>query len=122
MQAYTIETTYRLPIYRHRTYVAVTFEEACHLAVEDQDWRFERRDYDCAGHTYVSGAWFGRDVAYRQAQLRIPSQFDEAVQRKADHYAALLDLLKTCASAHDAAARAAIAKAEAILAGKPDPT
>jgi hypothetical protein len=122
MQAYTIETTYHLPIFRHRTYVAGTIEQACRLAIEDQDWRFERRDYDCAGHTYVSGAWLGRDVAYREAQLPIPSQFDEEVQRKADHFPVLLDLLKTCACPHDAAARAAIAKAEAIIAGRPDPT
>jgi hypothetical protein len=63
--------------------------------------------------------------------LAIPSQFAETQQRKADHFATLVGLLKVIAHAGDAAApapqswrqsvEAAIAKAEAILAGARDP-
>jgi hypothetical protein len=120
MPAYTIETTYHLPIYRHRTYVADTLEQACRLATLDEDWRFERRDYDCAGHTYVSGAWLGADIAYRGAPLPVPSRFDETVQRKADHFGELLRLLKGVNATEDPI-RAAIAKGEAILSGADDP-
>jgi hypothetical protein len=121
MPAFTIETTYRLPIYRHRSYEADTLEQACRLAVDDDDWRFERRDYECAGETYVTGAWLGRDIAYQGAALPVPSQFDETVRRKADHYATLLGFLKQCARPSDPVVQAAIAEAEAILAGKPHP-
>ena len=37
MPDYTIETTYHLPAYRHRTYSAATVAEACRLAIEDGD-------------------------------------------------------------------------------------
>lgn len=116
MPVFTIETTYHLPIYRHRVYAADTLEQACRLAVQDDDWRFERRDYDSSGEVYVSGAWLGPDMAYRGQALPVPSRFDEAVQRKAQHFAVLLGLLKQIAPDHPAA-RAAIAQGEAILAG-----
>ena len=121
MPAFTIETTYHLPIYRHRSYVADTLDEACRLAIQDDDWRFERRDYECAGETYISGAWHGPGMANHGQALPVPSQFDETVQRKADHFPVLLGLLKTCATQGNAAIDAAIAKAEAILAGADDP-
>jgi hypothetical protein len=117
MPAFTIETTYHLPIYRHRTYVAHTLDEACRAAIQDEDWRFERRDYDNSGDVYVSGAWLGRDIAYHGRALQVPSHFDEAVQRKAEHFAVLLGLLKKFAPPNHAAAQAAIATGEAILAG-----
>jgi hypothetical protein len=120
MPVFTIETTYHLPIYRHRAYAADTLEEACRLAIQDDDWRFERRDYDNSGEVYVSGAWFGPDMAYHGRALAVPSHFDEAVQRKAEHFAVLLGLLKQTAP-DNSAARAAIAKAEAILVGAGDP-
>ena len=34
----TIETSYRLPAYRHRTYQADTVALACRQAIEDDDW------------------------------------------------------------------------------------
>jgi hypothetical protein len=120
MPAFTIETTYHLTIYRHRTYQAGTLEEACRLAIADDDWRFERRDYDNSGQVYVSGAWSGRDMAYRGGALPVPSRFDEAVQRKADHFTVLLDFLKQVASG-DAAVQAAIVKGDAIAAGAGHP-
>jgi hypothetical protein len=121
MPVFTIETAYHLPIYRHRSYVADTLEQACRLALADQDWRFERRDYDNSGEVYVSGAWPGPDMAYHGRALPVPSPFDEAVQRKAEHFGVLLELLKKSADAGGTAAQAAIAKGEAILAGAADP-
>ncbi|MGY3441305.1 hypothetical protein [Bradyrhizobium sp. USDA 4473] len=131
MPAFTIETTYRLPVYRQRTYEADTLADACRLAVEDDDWDGQREDHETAGDTYVTGAWAGRDAAYRGRALTIPSQFDEQIQRKAGHFEVLLGLLKLFAHGPDAQATddafwrerlaGAIAKGEAILAGKPDP-
>lgn len=121
MPAFTIETTYHLPIYRHHVHTAANLAEACRRAINDDDWRFERRDYDTAGPVFVSGAWLGPDTAYRGNPLAVPSHFDEPIQRKADHFGVLLALLKLCAAPDNSAAQAAIAKAEAILAGTPDP-
>jgi hypothetical protein len=119
MPAFTIETTYRLPIYRHRTYQASTLDDACRLAVADDDWRFERRDYECAGETYVTGAWRGADIAYRGTPLAVPPQFEETIQRKAEHFDVLLRLLKQVAG-DLVIARSAIAEADSILAATPD--
>jgi hypothetical protein len=129
MPIYTVETTYHLPVYRHRSYKAPSLAEACRLAIEDDDWEAETHDYECAGETYVTGAWDGRDCAYSGPSLAVPSHFDETVQRKADHFEILLGLVKVLRGAgvgtHSAywigRAGSAIAKAEAILAGARDP-
>ncbi len=131
MPAFTIETTYHLPVFRHRTYEAETLAQACRLAIEDDDWSDQKEDFESSGETYVTGAWPGRDNAYRVTALPIPSQFGETVQRKADHFETLLGILKVLAHAPDGAAsdppfwreraHAAIVKAEAILAGARDP-
>jgi hypothetical protein len=128
---FTIETTYHLPIYRHRTYEADTLDQACRLANDDDDWSDEKADWDNSGETYVSGVWQGVDAAYRGPALPIPSQFSEAIQRKADHFETLLGVLKILAHVENLGApdlpywlpkaQAAIAKAEAILASAPDP-
>jgi hypothetical protein len=89
MPRFTIETTYRLPVYRQRAYDAETLEETCRLAVEDDDWSEQKEDHESSGETYVTGAWPGEDTAYRVAALPIPSQFGEMLQRKADHYETL---------------------------------
>src|SRR5271170_2548557 len=80
MPQFTIETTYRLPVYRHRTYEANTLDQACQHAVEDDDWSDEKSDTDSSGETYVSGAWPGIDVAYTGSALPIPSRFTETIQ------------------------------------------
>jgi hypothetical protein len=131
MPQFTIETTYRLPVYRHRTYEADTLDQVCQLAVEDDDWSDEKSDTDSSGETYVSGAWQGAGTAYAGSALPIPPQFAETIQRKADHFEMLLGVLKILAHVEDLGAadlplwlpraQAAVAKAEAILAGKPDP-
>jgi hypothetical protein len=99
MPPFTIETTYRLPVYRQRTYEAETIEQACQLAIEDDDWSEQNEDYDCSGDTYVTGAWPGEDTAYSITSLAVPSQFGEDVQRKADHFETLLGILKVLAHA-----------------------
>ena len=128
---FTIETTYRLLIFRQRNYEADTIDQACRLALEDDDWSDEKRDYESAGDTYVTGIWDGPDAAYRGRAQPVPSQFAEAVQRKAEHFEILVGVLKILAHADDLQApdlpfwlpraQAAIAKAESILAGAPDP-
>lgn len=131
MTFFTIEATYRIPVYRQRTYEADTVAQACRLAIEDDDWSEQKEDYESSGETYVTGAWPGADTAYRVTALPVPSQFGETLQRKADHFETLLGILKVLAHAPDPAtpdlpfwrqrADAAIAKAEAILAGARDP-
>jgi hypothetical protein len=128
---FTIETTYHLPTYRQRTYDADTLEEACRLAIDDDGWSDEKSDVDTSGETYVSGIWKGTRAAYRGTALPIPSQFDETIQRKADHFEVLLGVLKILANGEGLRpsdrsywlmkAEAAVAKAEAILAGASDP-
>lgn len=132
MPMFTIETTYRLPIYRHRTYSAETPEAACRLAIEDEDWDEGKQDYECAGETYVTGIWSGADAAYRGDAIIVPPHLDETVQRKADHFELLLGLLKIIVAdaqanrptAPEWLARAnwAIALAHAILDGARGPT
>ena len=131
MPKYTIETTYRLPVFRHKTIEAPSVEEACRQAIEDDVWENERRDYESVGETFVTGIWQGADAAYRGTAELLPSQFAEAVQRKAGHFDELLGVLRLPARKMGLSAveferwlplaLAAVAKAEAILGGRPDP-
>lgn len=131
MPTYTIETTYRVPVYRQRTYDAATPAEACRQAVEDDDWSNDKLDYECAGETYITGIWLGADSAYSGESVPTPSHFDETIQRKAAHFEVLFGLLKIVIADQVAQRRtdvywlaranAAVAKAEAILAGARDP-
>ncbi|WP_128937091.1 hypothetical protein [Bradyrhizobium zhanjiangense] len=131
MPLFTIETTYRLPIHRQRTYEAETLDQACDLAITDEGWDDSKLDVETSGDTYVTGAWEGRDAAYIGRPLSFPSRFDEQVQRKADHFEVLLGLLKVLTHAPEGGsadvklwrrrADAAIAKAETILARENDP-
>lgn len=131
MPLFTIETTYHLPIYRQRTYDAATLDQACDLAIADAGWDDEKSDVETSGDTYVTGAWEGHDAAHSDRALPTPSRFGEQVQRKAEHFEVLLGLLKVFAHAPENGfagatawrerADAAIAKAEAILAGEDDP-
>jgi hypothetical protein len=131
MPVFTIETTYRLPVYRHQTYEAATMDEACRLAVDDDDWSDGKHDYESAGETYVTGIWSGENAAYSGAAQPIPSHYVETPQRIALHFEVLLGLVKVLASQNDSErldrtfwlerAQPAIAKAEAILAGGHEP-
>lgn len=131
MATFTIETTYRLPIFRQHSYEADTLAAACRLAIEDDDWSDQKEDYESSGETYVTGAWPGDTQPYSGPALAIPTQFGESFQRKSEHYEVLLGLLKVFAHAPEGGpadaphwrerADAAIAKAEAILADARDP-
>jgi hypothetical protein len=131
MPLFTIETTYRLPVYRHQTYKAATIDEACRLAIDDDDWSDEKRDYESAGETYVTGIWSGEKAAYSGAAQPIPSHYVEKPRRIALHFEVLLGLVKVLASQSDTErldrafwlerAQSAIGKAEAILAGGREP-
>jgi hypothetical protein len=131
MPTYTVETTYRVPVYRQRTYEAATPAEACRRAIEDDDWSNDKLDYEAAGETYVTGIWIGADAAYSGEAVPVPSHFDETIQRKAAHFEVLFGLLKIVVADQIsqrgtdaywlARANAAVAKAEAILAGARDP-
>jgi hypothetical protein len=57
MPKFTIETSYRRPYFRHRTYEAPTPEEACQRAINDPDDEGELPACELAGDTYVSAIW-----------------------------------------------------------------
>jgi hypothetical protein len=94
MPVYTVETTYHLPVYRQRSYVADTPEAACSCAIEDDGWEDGKEDVDTSGETYVTGLWEGEDTAYSVPALPIPDAFHETVQRKAELFDALVAILK----------------------------
>lgn len=131
MPDFTIETTYHLPVFRHRAYAADTLEAACRAAIEDDSWHVAEKDFDSSGPVHVTGIWDGAHAAYAGPPLQIPPQFDEPMQRRARHFEILLGLLKmlvddisaTRPPLPDWLARSAwaIARGEAILAGDPDP-
>ncbi|MGG6898683.1 hypothetical protein [Rhizobium sp. BR 315] len=132
MPAYTIETTYTLPIFRHGTYIADTPEAACNAALGDDNWESSKKDRESAGEIHVTGIWEGENTAYAGSPIAIPSQLNEAIHRRAHHFEILLGLLKMLF--HDVQAAQspsvdwlaksawAIARGEAILAYAPDPT
>lgn len=131
MPDFTIETTYHLPVFRHRTYPAETLEAACRAAIEDDNWDIAEKDYYSSGAVHVTDAWEGTHAAYTGPSIPVPPQFDEPLQRRARHFEILLGLLKILLDDAHAARppsrdwlfRAAweIARGEAILAGDPDP-
>ncbi|NNH41839.1 hypothetical protein HLI03_09085 [Rhizobium laguerreae] len=131
MLDFTIETTYHLPVFRHRTYEADTLDDACRAAIEDDSWDIAEKDFNSAGAIHITGIWDGAHAAYAGPPIKIPPQFDEPVQRRARHFEILLGLLKILFDGIRAArppsldwlARSAwaIARGEAILAGDPDP-
>lgn len=121
MAEFTIEVTYHLPVYRHRTYIADTVANACRLAIEDEEWMAGKFDHDSAGESYVTGIWAGADAAYSRPPIPVPAHFGEMVQRKAEHFETLLGLLKMIvADVLAARTSSAVARGEAILAGARD--
>jgi hypothetical protein len=106
MPIFTIETTYRLPVYRQRSYEAASLAEACRLAVEDDDWENEKQDFEAAGETYVTRAWEGQDTAYSGPFVPVPSHYRETVQRKVGHFEVLLGLVKMLCGDDEALDRA----------------
>ena len=82
MPLYTIERTYRLPIYQHRTYHDKSVEGACRQALDDDDWSDEKQDYETAGQTYISGIWSGETAAYKGDAIPIPANFADLCTAK----------------------------------------
>lgn len=131
MPDYTIETTYHLPVFRHRTYTTKTPEAACRAAIEDDDWDKAKQDHESSGEVYVTGIWEGTHAAYSGSASPVPTHFGEAIQRKAGHFEILLGVLKIIVDDFRAnrvpsadwlqKAFWAIARGEAILAGTDDP-
>lgn len=127
MSTFTVESTYHLPVFRHRTYDVDNVADACRMAIEDDEWASGRFDHDSAGETYVTGIWEGVDAAYSGPAVPVPSHFEETIQRKAAQFEVLLGLLKMVvadAVAHRASPQAWIERAswavncgEAILSG-----
>ena len=74
MPAFTVETTYHLPVFRHRTFEASSVEHACRLAIDDDDRSRGQRDYESAGEIYVSGIWPGVDAAHYGPAMADPSK------------------------------------------------
>jgi hypothetical protein len=128
MPTFTIETTYRLPVFRQHSYEAETLEAACRLATEDDDWSNQKEDHETSGETYVTGAWAGDVLPYNTPCLKVPAHFGETVQRKAEMFDSLLELLQEPArpmglSHHDfqrwlPRAQATIATAKIIAGGR----
>lgn len=126
MPVFTIETTYRLPVFRRRTYMAQSLDAACGQAVADEDWSDQKDDLDTSGPTHVTGAWIGADAAYRGEAVAIPPAFGDLNARLSRQVETLLAILKESAqpmglSTTDFAgwllrAQIAIAETEALLA------
>ena len=126
MPIFTIETAYHLPVFRQRTCEAETIEQACRLALRDDDCSDERLDYETAGDTYVCGVWQDIDAAHRGPSLPVPTRFAETIARKAEYFGTLLGIVKMLATSKGVTssdlkvwlphALAAVAEAEAILA------
>lgn len=72
MPKFTIECTYDLPVYRHRTYEADTPEAAAALALEDDEWDGAKKNYEASGDTRVTGIWEGEDAAYMGKPVEFP--------------------------------------------------
>ena len=94
MKTYLIETTCRVPNYRQRTHSADTVEDACRLAIADEDWTGALPDFETAGETYVTGAWEGADAAYSGPAVDVPEAFGKTVYRKAELFEDLVALLR----------------------------
>jgi hypothetical protein len=74
MPKFTIESTFRVPHYRHSTYEAPDFAAALAMAESDDDWSKMKEDFETAGATLVTGAWAG-EVDHQGAALALPRRF-----------------------------------------------
>ena len=75
MTSFTIECAYMVPVFRHRAYEAETVEDACRLALADDDWQHQKTDYETASPTHITGVWPGVDTAYQVPAVPIPRQY-----------------------------------------------
>lgn len=77
MPKFTIECTYDLPVYRHRTYEAETVAAAMALAADDDEWSGAKEDYETSGPTRITGIWEGEDAAYEGTPVEFPAPVTE---------------------------------------------
>jgi hypothetical protein len=75
MPLFTIEVTYDLPIFLHKTYNAPDVVSACQQAIDEDNWDNAAKDYDSCGPNRVTGIWKGRNTAYSGTAVTIPDEF-----------------------------------------------
>lgn len=125
MPRYCVETSFHLPTYHHTVVEADSPEEACRLALENDDWSDAKQDPESAGETYVSGIWIGA-IPYEGDSVEVPTEFEESVTRRATHYLELLMLLVEASYGAFESWRprvsTALQKARAIFDRRPDPS
>jgi hypothetical protein len=92
MPKFSVETSYKIPVFRLRQFEAASIEEACRLALEDDNWENAARDYDSATPSSVTGVW-PAGAEYVCFSLPIPQAFEDPLKRKADHFEILVSLL-----------------------------
>ncbi|MCW5695804.1 MAG: hypothetical protein KIS96_03605 [Bauldia sp.] len=98
MPTYTVEVTYHLPVYKHRTVEAADVAEACRLALADDNWDDAERDYDSSGPERVTGAWLGAE-AYQGPEL-VGHVGDGAADQAAGSDRILRDAVEAIVTAH----------------------
>jgi hypothetical protein len=125
MPRYCVETSFHLPTYHHTVVEADSPEDACRLALENDDWSDAKQDPESAGETYVSGIWIGT-APYEGESVEVPTEFEEGVTRRATHYLETLMLLVEASYGTFESWRPrvsiAIQKARAIFDRRPDPS
>lgn len=72
MPKFTIECTFDVPHFRHTTYEADTVEAAMALALADEEWDHQKKDYDSSSDTRIAGIWEGEDAAYMGKAIDFP--------------------------------------------------
>lgn len=75
IRLFTIEATYRAPVFIHRSVLAGSLDEACRLVLEHEDWESATTDYESPGPTYISGAWEGGRAYAEGAELIVPDRY-----------------------------------------------
>ncbi len=124
MPLYCVETSFHVPTYHHTIVEAASPEDACKIALENDDWSDAKQDPESAGETYVSGIWIGT-VPYEGDRVEVPTEFEESVTRRATHYAETVMLLVEASYTTFESWRprllAAIQTAQAILDRRPNP-
>lgn len=89
MPKFTVESSYCLPMFRHRTYEAETPEAAASLALADEDWNGQKADPESIKPHKVTGIWEGEDAAYTGKAVPV-ADLDEVMRGAAmDMYVAL---------------------------------
>ncbi|MBB3999874.1 hypothetical protein [Aureimonas pseudogalii] len=132
MQTDTIETIYRLPVFRHQVINAESLADACAEAVAEENWDGARKASDSSGDVFVSGIWKGTVEPYGARPMTVPPAFEEEIQQEVALDSRLTSILKEPARPMGLLqveverwlprALALIAEAERTRSGDPQPT